>query len=83
MFNSGVVTLNNGVAMPVVGLGTYSSENDRATTEKAVRMALKVREFHIFIFVFFMLEYALNSRSFQLLWVLCISCKNRYFFMHD
>ncbi|XP_027103969.1 NADPH-dependent aldo-keto reductase, chloroplastic-like [Coffea arabica] len=36
------VRLNNGVWMPVVGLGTYSSENDSETTQQAVRMALQM-----------------------------------------
>ncbi|KAH6826642.1 oxidoreductase superfamily protein [Perilla frutescens var. hirtella] len=36
------VRLNNGVAIPVIGMGTYSFENDRKTTEQAVEAALKM-----------------------------------------
>lgn len=34
--------LNCGITIPAIGLGTYSSDNDRVTTEKAVYLALKV-----------------------------------------
>lgn len=40
------VRLNCGITMPVIGLGTYSSQNDRETTELAVHMALKVQTVH-------------------------------------
>ncbi|KAH1114968.1 hypothetical protein J1N35_008346 [Gossypium stocksii] len=36
------VRLNSGITIPVIGLGTYSSNNDRVTTEKAVHLALKM-----------------------------------------
>ncbi|KAG6425828.1 hypothetical protein SASPL_110033 [Salvia splendens] len=36
------VRLNNGMIMPVIGMGTYSFENDRKSTEQAVQLALKV-----------------------------------------
>ncbi|MBA0761690.1 hypothetical protein Gotri_024303, partial [Gossypium trilobum] len=36
------VRLNCGITIPVIGLGTYSSNNDRVTTEKAVHLALKM-----------------------------------------
>ncbi|KAL0304104.1 UNVERIFIED_CONTAM: Non-functional NADPH-dependent codeinone reductase 2 [Sesamum radiatum] len=36
------VRLNNGLTIPVIGMGTYSFENDRKTTENAVQMALKM-----------------------------------------
>ncbi|KAL4594517.1 hypothetical protein ACB092_12G025400 [Castanea dentata] len=36
------VRLNCGITMPVIGLGTYSSQNDRETTELAIHMALKL-----------------------------------------
>ncbi|KAG6660253.1 hypothetical protein I3843_03G088200 [Carya illinoinensis] len=36
------VHLNCGITMPVMGLGTYSSENDRETTELAIHKALKM-----------------------------------------
>ncbi|KAG2711065.1 hypothetical protein I3760_04G059400 [Carya illinoinensis] len=36
------VRLNCGITMPVMGFGTYSYENDRETTEKAIHMALKM-----------------------------------------
>ncbi|XP_044504430.1 NADPH-dependent aldo-keto reductase, chloroplastic-like [Mangifera indica] len=36
------VRLNSGVTMPVLGLGTYSFANDKATTELAVHSALKM-----------------------------------------
>ncbi|XP_041002789.1 NADPH-dependent aldo-keto reductase, chloroplastic-like [Juglans microcarpa x Juglans regia] len=39
---SNEVRLNCGITMPVIGLGTYSSENDRETTELAIHMALKM-----------------------------------------
>ncbi|KAF5480250.1 hypothetical protein F2P56_001013 [Juglans regia] len=39
---SNEVLLNCGITMPVMGLGTYSSENDRETTELAIHMALKM-----------------------------------------
>ncbi|KAF4372095.1 hypothetical protein F8388_000311 [Cannabis sativa] len=35
------VRLNCGVTMPLIGLGTYSYQNDRKTTESAIHMALK------------------------------------------
>ncbi|XP_044504518.1 NADPH-dependent aldo-keto reductase, chloroplastic-like [Mangifera indica] len=35
------VRLNSGITMPVLGLGTYSFANDKATTELAVRLALR------------------------------------------
>lgn len=38
------IRLNNGMSIPVIGFGTYSYENDRKTTEHAVRLALKVRK---------------------------------------
>ena len=37
---------NNGITMPVIGLGTYSSQNDRETTELAIHMALKAQTVH-------------------------------------
>lgn len=40
------VRLNCGITMPVIGLGTYSSQNDRETTELAIHMALKVQTVH-------------------------------------
>ncbi|XP_044504359.1 NADPH-dependent aldo-keto reductase, chloroplastic-like [Mangifera indica] len=36
------VRLNSGITMPVLGLGTYSFANDKATTELAVHLALKM-----------------------------------------
>jgi alcohol dehydrogenase (NADP+) len=39
---SNQVRLNSGITMPLIGLGTYSSQNDRETTELAIHMALKV-----------------------------------------
>ncbi|BBG98217.1 NAD(P)-linked oxidoreductase superfamily protein [Prunus dulcis] len=36
------VRLNCGITMPVIGLGTYSFQNDRKTTQAAVHMALKM-----------------------------------------
>ncbi|CAI9767609.1 unnamed protein product [Fraxinus pennsylvanica] len=39
---SNQVRLNNGITIPVIGMGTYSMENDRKTTENAVHMALKI-----------------------------------------
>ncbi|KAJ8748066.1 hypothetical protein K2173_012623 [Erythroxylum novogranatense] len=36
------VRLNCGITMPVLGLGTYSFENDRDVTEQAVHAALKM-----------------------------------------
>ncbi|KAF3433160.1 hypothetical protein FNV43_RR24262 [Rhamnella rubrinervis] len=36
------VRLNSGITMPVVGLGTYSFQNDRETTEAAIHMSLKM-----------------------------------------
>lgn len=38
------ILLNNGETLPIIGMGTYSGENDRETTEKAIRTALKVTE---------------------------------------
>jgi hypothetical protein len=40
------VRLNCGITMPVIGLGTYSSQNDRETTELAIHTALKVQTVH-------------------------------------
>ncbi|PIN21816.1 Aldo/keto reductase family protein [Handroanthus impetiginosus] len=40
--NSNQVRLNNGMTIPVFGMGTYSFENDRKATENAVHMALKM-----------------------------------------
>lgn len=34
--------LNNGETLPIMGMGTYSGENDRETTETAIRTAIKV-----------------------------------------
>ncbi|MCD7461782.1 hypothetical protein HAX54_047101 [Datura stramonium] len=34
--------LNNGETLPIIGMGTYSGENDRETTERAIRTALKM-----------------------------------------
>ncbi|XP_015069485.1 NADPH-dependent aldo-keto reductase, chloroplastic-like [Solanum pennellii] len=34
--------LNNGETLPIIGMGTYSGENDRETTEKAIRTAIKM-----------------------------------------
>jgi len=34
--------LNNGETLPIIGMGTYSGENDRETTETAIRTAIKV-----------------------------------------
>lgn len=34
--------LNNGETLPIIGMGTYSGENDRETTERAIRTAIKV-----------------------------------------
>ncbi|KAJ8448606.1 hypothetical protein Cgig2_010493 [Carnegiea gigantea] len=34
--------LNTGRLMPLLGLGTYSSSNDRETTQNAIKMALKM-----------------------------------------
>ncbi|KAL1531020.1 alcohol dehydrogenase (NADP(+)) [Salvia divinorum] len=34
------VRLNNGMIMPVIGMGTYSFENDRKSTDQAVQLAL-------------------------------------------
>ncbi|KAF4364908.1 hypothetical protein F8388_020622 [Cannabis sativa] len=42
------VRLNCGVTMPLIGLGTYSYQNDRKTTESAIHMALKELEHGIF-----------------------------------
>lgn len=39
---SNQVRLNNGITIPVIGMGTFSMENDRKTTENGVHMALKV-----------------------------------------
>ncbi|GFQ04705.1 non-functional NADPH-dependent codeinone reductase 2 [Phtheirospermum japonicum] len=39
---SNQVRLNNGMAIPIIGMGTYSFENDRIATENAVQMALKM-----------------------------------------
>ncbi|PON51025.1 Aldo/keto reductase [Parasponia andersonii] len=39
---SNQVRLNSGITMPVIGLGTYSYQNDRNTTESAIHMALKM-----------------------------------------
>ncbi|KAL2540041.1 NAD(P)-linked oxidoreductase superfamily protein [Abeliophyllum distichum] len=39
---SNQVRMNNGITIPVIGMGTYSLENDRRTTENAVHMALKM-----------------------------------------
>ncbi|TQD98529.1 hypothetical protein C1H46_015777 [Malus baccata] len=39
---SNQVRLNCGITMPVIGLGTYSFQNDRKTTELAVHVALKM-----------------------------------------
>ncbi|KAJ0100362.1 hypothetical protein Patl1_19855 [Pistacia atlantica] len=36
------VRLNSGITLPVLGLGTYSFANDKATTEHAVHLALKM-----------------------------------------
>ncbi|EXC13939.1 putative NAD(P)H-dependent oxidoreductase 2 [Morus notabilis] len=36
------VILSCGITMPVIGLGTYSFQNDRKTTESAIHMALKM-----------------------------------------
>ncbi|XP_073024892.1 NADPH-dependent aldo-keto reductase, chloroplastic-like [Primulina eburnea] len=38
--------LNNGMAIPTIGMGTYSPENDRRTTENAVKMAIKMGYCH-------------------------------------
>ncbi|KAL6585342.1 hypothetical protein OROMI_004631 [Orobanche minor] len=35
------VRLNNGITIPLLGMGTYSFENDRKSTENAVHLALK------------------------------------------
>ncbi|GER35074.1 NAD(P)-linked oxidoreductase superfamily protein [Striga asiatica] len=40
------VRLNNGMAIPIIGMGTYSSENERKATENAVQMALKMGYTH-------------------------------------
>jgi len=34
--------LNNGETLPIIGMGTYSGENDREITETAIRTAIKV-----------------------------------------
>ena len=44
------VRLNCGITMPVIGLGTYSSQNDRETTELAIHMALKVQTVHTIVY---------------------------------
>ncbi|KAM7266698.1 hypothetical protein ACFE04_004595 [Oxalis oulophora] len=36
------VRLNCGITIPTVGFGTYSDQNDRKTTEKAIHMSLKM-----------------------------------------
>ncbi|XP_015877821.3 NADPH-dependent aldo-keto reductase, chloroplastic [Ziziphus jujuba] len=36
------VRLNSGITMPVIGLGTFSFQNDRETTESAIHMAIKM-----------------------------------------
>ncbi|XP_031259175.1 NADPH-dependent aldo-keto reductase, chloroplastic [Pistacia vera] len=36
------VRLNSGITLPVLGFGTYSFANDKATTEHAVHLALKM-----------------------------------------
>lgn len=38
------ILLKNGETLPIIGMGTYSVENDRETTEKAIKTALKVTE---------------------------------------
>ncbi|KAL8049887.1 hypothetical protein ABFX02_06G048200 [Erythranthe guttata] len=40
--NKNEVRLNNGVDIPIIGLGTYSFENDMRTTQYAVQMALQM-----------------------------------------
>ncbi|CAA0834567.1 NAD(P)-linked oxidoreductase superfamily protein [Striga hermonthica] len=40
------VRLNNGMAIPIIGMGTYSFENERKATENAVQMALKMGYTH-------------------------------------
>ncbi|KAL5569902.1 hypothetical protein UlMin_026477 [Ulmus minor] len=36
------VQLNNGITMPIIGLGTYSYQNDKKTVESAIHMALQM-----------------------------------------
>ncbi|XP_016511035.1 NADPH-dependent aldo-keto reductase, chloroplastic-like [Nicotiana tabacum] len=36
------ILLKNGETLPIIGMGTYSVENDRETTEKAIKTALKM-----------------------------------------
>ncbi|KAK4363317.1 hypothetical protein RND71_018558 [Anisodus tanguticus] len=38
--------LNNGETLPIMGMGTYSGENDIETTERAIRMAIKMWYIH-------------------------------------
>lgn len=45
MIRSEEVRLNCRITIPVIGLGTYSSNNHKETTEQAIHMALKVRTF--------------------------------------
>ncbi|KAG8391596.1 hypothetical protein BUALT_Bualt01G0203900 [Buddleja alternifolia] len=40
------VRLNNGMTIPIIGMGTYSLENDKKATEHAVQMALKMGYTH-------------------------------------
>ncbi|KAK6250432.1 NADP-dependent oxidoreductase domain - like 10 [Theobroma cacao] len=44
---SNEVRLNCGITVPLIGLGTYSFNNDRETTEQAVHVALKMGYRHL------------------------------------
>ncbi|EOY22864.1 hypothetical protein QUC31_007962 [Theobroma cacao] len=44
---SNEVRLNCGITVPLIGLGTYSFNNDRETTEQAIHVALKMGYRHL------------------------------------
>lgn len=52
-----VVRLNCGITIPILGMGTYSFDNNRETTELAVHTALKVPPLlllHAWFFIYYM-----------------------------
>jgi hypothetical protein len=66
---SNQVRLNCGITMPLIGLGTYSYQNDRETTEVAIHKALKVRITLAPLFIYF---FFLKKKSLILLLILVI-----------
>lgn len=74
---SNQVRLNCGVTMPLIGLGTYSFQNDRKTTELAVHMALKVQTVQLSLSFFSFLLFFFQNLLFLMIY------SHNFFFEKD